>query len=541
MKTIATLLYAIFLICAMSPCSQARIVSINGTLLNQNNPSGNFPEGGAVNITIDLDDSTPNHLTGPPEGRFYDCISHCTVSVPSKSFTLSGTAAAGHILYIYTEQAVNAPRMNEPSVVVEFDLDVPGDPKDYVVKLEWFQKPGSPPPANLLTQDLSTASFRLVSAKLSVRKQIPSAGAGYMETVGFGWERAGGIAQAPGVPAPVGKAGYDRPVVFGDSLSASRNTSAPDPAKYFDGGYTNGPVWPQYLSWELGMKYEENLNFSRFGGITLPPATELLSKDMSHSLGLYWSNTAAFSAIFGTYLAGDNPEFFESLGSAMHEELLRTLETGYTLGLRDFLILNVADVTFAPLVKNLLNAGQQGRLRNLILSLVPDYGEYRDTWFTGLFPGMRASVVNPNTYLDLFRAAPGDFGITNINQGHLTSGPTPYAGYFGNPGSDYFFWDDSTPTTKVQSNLAGYIFADVFSTGVPTRFRCELVNRKQGKLWLFAAGPPAAAPLELQDGGNLMFGRPPLRSFTTTDPFLFFIVPDPATPSHFYRIAGSQN
>ncbi|GAA5482967.1 hypothetical protein [Haloferula sargassicola] len=513
---------------SLIPIAGARTVEIDGKLLNLTDASGDFPTGAAFHVSFELDDSVPDGLNAEYEGRYADCVSSVTFSVPSTSYTLNATAGT-HTLFIRTDQP-----LNEPSVEVALDLTAAGSSETYVLELEWLQKPGMPPATDDLTQDLGTGSFRLISAKFGVKRTVPGGGPTYTDILGFGWARAEGVAPGP-TPPPVRRGGYAHPVVFGDSLSATENPGA-DPDKYFNGGVTNGPVWVEYLSWLLHMDYDPKLNFSAFGGIVMPSYPEIADYAYDRSLGIYWSQSAVFSAVVVILFAGEDEGFFNALGVAAQEEIVRMAELAYTLGLRDYLMLSTADVTIAPFVKQLLPPASLAALQQLVLDLEPDLDAYRQNWFGGLFPGMRTSLVDPNDYLSELSANPAGFGFTDLDSYHLDTGPTPYRDYFGNPGSTYLFWDEIAPTTKVHAHLAGRVFDDVFAGGSPQRFRSQLVGLDGSQAWVFAAEPPTGVPIQVKQDSGLGFGPAPVRTFSTQDPCLFLILDRPSATQGFYRL-----
>src|ERR1700720_1020420 len=47
---------------------------------------------------------------------------------------------------------------------------------------------------------------------------------------------------------------------FGDSLSDTGRNPAPGPS-YYNGRYSNGPLWVEYLSAQLGLTYNSSNNF----------------------------------------------------------------------------------------------------------------------------------------------------------------------------------------------------------------------------------------------------------------------------------------
>jgi hypothetical protein len=62
--------------------------------------------------------------------------------------------------------------------------------------------------------------------------------------------------------------------VFGDSLSDTGNNPAPAPS-YYNGRYSNGPLWVEYLSADLGLPYNASNNFAESGSTTADLASQI--------------------------------------------------------------------------------------------------------------------------------------------------------------------------------------------------------------------------------------------------------------------------
>src|SRR5580765_4765387 len=60
---------------------------------------------------------------------------------------------------------------------------------------------------------------------------------------------------------------FDAIYAFGDSLTDTGNNPAP-PTLYFQGHYSNGSLWIEYLSTQLGLTYNPANNHAQSGGET---------------------------------------------------------------------------------------------------------------------------------------------------------------------------------------------------------------------------------------------------------------------------------
>lgn len=95
--------------------------------------------------------------------------------------------------------------------------------------------------------------------------------------------------------------------VFGDSLSDTGRSPAPA-GSYYSGRYSNGPLWVEYLSAQLGIPYNSSNNFAVSGSTTSNLLAQVAGLPSSPSL---------HSALF-TVKSGGN-DFFDSVGYAYND------------------------------------------------------------------------------------------------------------------------------------------------------------------------------------------------------------------------------
>ena len=234
--------------------------------------------------------------------------------------------------------------------------------------------------------------------------------------------------------------GFDSIVAFGDSLMDNGNayaltggTTPPSPP-YWEGRFSNGPVWVEYLADSMGLS--DQLYDLAVGGSTT-------GNVLNDQVNFYTSGNA---------------------GSA---------STLYVLGManNDFLQLDPGDPTgwIAPAVTNIsdsISALYANGAKHLLVANAPNYGlgpdtapEFRDA-FTGMALAYNGEVENILTQfegatdmtfyrMDMFGMStavienPGLYGFTNSTNSYL-SNPVGNA-------NDYFFFDDIHPTTAVHA------------------------------------------------------------------------------------------
>ncbi len=513
-----------------------RTLSFSGTLLNKEDWSGRFPEGAGFTLSVDLDDSQPDPTPGNPEIAQYDGdLSNASLSIPSLSFSRGGEVFNGG-RWVVDRRA----GPSEPSVRGSFTIlgETLGDENEINVEIDFYHPFGSPPASTSLLQPFDTTAFRLIE----VRFEVPDADNQGRHLAGFGWLRPDGVEPAEQAPPPIAGSGYRGILGLGDSLSASKNPDL-DPGEggmVFDEGYTNGPVWIQYLSWLLGRNYREDLNFSQFGGFELPRDEELLDEPFADLLATEWSNSELLLAIFSIVLNDGSPGAEASSGAAAiltQSAYLRAAELAHALGCRNLLVLGAVDIGFAPdIAVFLATQDQRDLLTDFVAQANQVRNDYIDEWFGSLFPGLGVSYLDPNPWIAEIEAAPADFGFTNMNETVLDSGLADKS--FDGPGSTYFFWDGIAPTTKVHCQLAGRVHDALLEQGRPAAFRGRIVRLTDDQVWLFAADPPQGGAVSLvadADPGQLAVAAALKSVGEVKDPCLFFAVDRPAAAAQVYQ------
>jgi len=82
--------------------------------------------------------------------------------------------------------------------------------------------------------------------------------------------------------------------MFGDSLSDTGRNPPPAGTNYYDGRYSNGPLWVEYLSADLGIPYNPSNNFAVSGSTTTN-----LPAQIARLKGATGLQTALFTLISG--------------------------------------------------------------------------------------------------------------------------------------------------------------------------------------------------------------------------------------------------
>jgi phospholipase/lecithinase/hemolysin len=267
-------------------------------------------------------------------------------------------------------------------------------------------------------------------------------------------------------------AAFSSMYVFGDSLSAvsGGGTQYPPPPgtsvdNYWNGRFSNGRVWVEYLAGLQGISLNTNNDFACFGDgspsiyRTLVMGNFYPPPDLATSLCIFWP---ACSDCFALALfAGTNswsPYFPE-----MVTNLTASVGLLYSQGMRAVLIPNSVDISLVPFFTHTLDALGIGAVApNGIPSLaamrtgVIQYNAALATAIGQLraqYPDLRIYAPDFFTQFDFFLSHAGIYGMITTSIDALEDQALTDKSFTG-PGADYVFWDYLHPTTKVHQYMA---------------------------------------------------------------------------------------
>ena len=252
---------------------------------------------------------------------------------------------------------------------------------------------------------------------------------------------------------------FDALYAFGDSLTDTGNEPA-EPVLHYEGRWSNGPLWVEYLSERLGFPYDSTNNHARsgaqcddtFGQVRRfdPPS------DLSNSLCVVWAGGNDFLQEYDKHWfddAGWDEQTAYSV-SAVSNAVVAL----HAKGAKFVLVPNTVDVTQIPTINylpdfvrdylrgkvRLFNTRLEGALAAIEIQL-PDLHLYRCDVFTKL-----------NWLLSHAKA----YGYTEKNIDALAD-LTLLDKSFDGPGANYMFWDPVHPTTKAHAIVADWFHARV--------------------------------------------------------------------------------
>lgn len=251
--------------------------------------------------------------------------------------------------------------------------------------------------------------------------------------------------------------GFSRIIAFGDSLTdngnffaATGDTQPPSPP-YFEGRFSNGPVWVEGLAASIGVALDD---FAVGGALTgrdnenddpsIPAAFPGLLDEIDTFVALNPGGGPADALYVVWAGANDLLAPFSDAAAVITGAMVNIATAIGTLvvaGAQHFLVPNMADLGLTPLAGAL---GVSAQLTALSAA------------FNTALDGTLASLGVDFRVLDVFGLMntvigdPGAFGLTNVTMPCLDlAGPSVCADPAG-----YFFWDPIHPTAVAHTLLA---------------------------------------------------------------------------------------
>jgi phospholipase/lecithinase/hemolysin len=270
------------------------------------------------------------------------------------------------------------------------------------------------------------------------------------------------------------RAGFSSIYVFGDSLSAvsGGGTQYPPPpgtsvGNYWNGRFSNGRVWVEYLAEILGVSFNPNNDFATFGNgsgsiyRTLIYGNYYPPSDLAASLCIVWpacSDCFALTAFVGT-------NSWSPYIPLLITNLTASVGLLHRQGMRTLLIPNSVDISRVPFFNYTLPTLGLGSVApngipslatirtNVIeynTALASAIGQWR-----GLYPDLTIYAPDFYSQFNYLLSHPDVYGVTQTNIDALEDQALTDKSFAG-PGADYVFWDYLHPTTKVHAQVANY-------------------------------------------------------------------------------------
>ena len=245
---------------------------------------------------------------------------------------------------------------------------------------------------------------------------------------------------------------------FGDSLSDTGRSPAPA-GSYYNGRFSNGPLWVEYLSAELGLTYNTNNNLAVSGSTTSGLQSQVAAVPASPNL-----HTALF-----TVLSGGN-DFLNNAGMGTNDpgwglvvanavtNVTLAVTTLYTNGAREVLVGNLPNIGQTPAFNS-----EPAGYASYVDSKVALFNAMLQSSMTNAMQhnsGLRIYMANNNLLLSNVLSAPAVYGFTVTTSGALED-PNLTDKSFNGPGANYLFWDVIHPTTKMHELIGAAAYACV--------------------------------------------------------------------------------
>lgn len=252
---------------------------------------------------------------------------------------------------------------------------------------------------------------------------------------------------------------YDAIYAFGDSLTDTGNEPA-EPLLHYDGRWSNGPLWIEYLSGRFGFPYNASNNFARSGAQcddTFRQVTNFVAAtDITQSLFVVWAGGNDFLQEYDKHWFDDSgwdEQIAYSVGS-----LSNAVVNLYGKGARFILVPNTVDLTEIPTLNYL-----PGLLRDYLRDKVKQFNRQLATALNGLqaaHPSLKLFRCNAYAAEKSMLGNAEAYGFTEENIDALSDVRLLDKSFDG-PGARYVFWDPVHPTTKSHAIVADWFHAAV--------------------------------------------------------------------------------
>ncbi|MDR9893486.1 SGNH/GDSL hydrolase family protein [Aetokthonos hydrillicola Thurmond2011] len=275
---------------------------------------------------------------------------------------------------------------------------------------------------------------------------------------------------------------YDQIYIFGDSFSDTGNvyntTSQiiPPSPPYFNGRFSNGPVWVEYLASDLGLTFNSDSNFA-FGGAT----TGFENIGMSGLPGLQQEinsfiavNPSADSDALYILWIGANDYLNSFFGGVPDTLQVVTNESAAVtslaaVGAKDIVVANLPDLGMFPIARS------DSEISNLLSADISIYNSDLAATLNFLSQKLSSDVniipLDLNSLFNRIISAPDEFGFTNVSGYCIQDFSVVSVVLATQPSTcdpnKFLFWDPVHPTTVIHKLIGEFAFSVVQPVSVP--------------------------------------------------------------------------
>ncbi|MBD2456969.1 SGNH/GDSL hydrolase family protein [Nostoc sp. FACHB-87] len=280
-------------------------------------------------------------------------------------------------------------------------------------------------------------------------------------------------------------ANFSQLYVFGDSLSDTGNvfnaTGGTFPASppYFNGRFSNGPLWLEYFGNQLGLNPalitdlnngnpSQGINFA-FGGsssglgnavVRDAPLPGVLGQVGVFAQSLLANNQTADPNALYVVWGGANDFLFPNPddSSIPVNNITQALSTLVSVGARNLLVFNLPDLGKLPgaTVDNRVPASLTQSSNNFNFGLQATVAAFSQN------PNLNVIPVDVNSLFNRAIASPAQFGFNNVTDSCLSR-----FDICRNDQTKFLFWDDFHPTTTAHQFIADTALAAIQAQEVP--------------------------------------------------------------------------
>ncbi|WP_242040487.1 SGNH/GDSL hydrolase family protein [Coleofasciculus sp. FACHB-1120] len=267
-----------------------------------------------------------------------------------------------------------------------------------------------------------------------------------------------------GFPNAVSAQNLNQIYVFGDSLSdvgnvlEATNGQYPPSPPYFQGRYSNGPVWADYLASKLKLKSSTETNFA-YGGATTGNSRQITPGLLAQIESFKATHSSANPKALYVVWAGANDYLRGATDSTVPiNNLAIAVKSLSAAGAKNIVVVNLPDLGKLP--------GTRTTQRSESLNVLT---KKHNSGLAASLNGLRQQLNADTkiTYLDvnsLYNQVtnnPKKFGFTNV-----TNACVSRAKICNNP-NEYLFWDSIHPTTAAHKLFVELAFPALKSTLEP--------------------------------------------------------------------------
>lgn len=250
--------------------------------------------------------------------------------------------------------------------------------------------------------------------------------------------------------------------VFGDSLSdtgtvfrATGGMYPPHPP-YFQGRYSNGRVWVEYLADRLHLSSTQLNNFAYGGATTESDRNSLVPGLLTQIQSFHKAQPKTRPDALYVIWAGAN-DYLQGVSSATLpvENISRAIASLADVGAKKILVANLPDLGQLPTTRTTANSA-----RLSALTQAHNQGLRRSLKVSQQHSDVQIATLDANTLYREAIANPAAFGFTNVISPCLAGLST-----CGSP-DKFLFWDGIHPTTKAHHILGETAFAAIQDAGI---------------------------------------------------------------------------